>query len=129
MKYLKRLFFLIIAVSCIYKGKGEICNPQTGPNGARDCIKVPWYKGYQWATCRTDEYIRSKSNGKHFCIYSAHKYCYYQCMVEEYRWNSGVVFGKCRCSPSGNGASKRAASTYNVVFLALLTICLMFTAL
>ena len=130
MKYFNKLLSLLIVVSCIYNSKAEICNAHNGPNGARHCIKSPSYEGYQWATCRTDTYLRSKTNGNHYCQYHfIHSYCYYQCMLEEYGTTNGEVIGKCRCSPSENSASKRATSMYNVGFLTLFAISFMFTTI
>lgn len=59
------------------------CDPYSGPSGGVECVLLdPYYSEYQWATCLTDEYIRTKSGGNHVCRSSYVTYCYYQCMVE-----------------------------------------------
>ncbi|CAB3982266.1 zinc finger CCHC domain-containing 3-like [Paramuricea clavata] len=78
------------------------CDPHTGPNGVRHCIKLPQYNDFQWSTCRTDLYIRAKTGGKHHCARRDITYCYYQCMLNVYGENGGDVYGSCRCSPDLN---------------------------
>ena len=78
-------------------GKTGPCNGNSGPRGTRQCIKNSEYNDYQWATCRTDTYIRAKTNGTRYC---SRTYCSFRCMVEKYGITSGVVNDTCRCSPS-----------------------------
>ena len=101
------------------------CSPYTGPSGARQCIKLPGFTDYQWVTCRTDSYLRSKG---HFCRNHFHTYCLYQCMLEKYSRESGVVYSSCRCTPSSpnnkvggeNSASENEKHTFVfVVFVAI----------
>ena len=100
----RTLCLLIMATWLIYNTEALECNPYTGPSGARHCIKLSQFYGYQWATCRTDSYLKAKSNGKHYCESDFKTiYCYYQCMLDVYGVNSGNVYGSCRCSPVSPG--------------------------
>ena len=67
--------------------------------GEVECILVtPYYNQYQWATCLTDVYIRTKSNQQYKCRLGG-PVCWYQCMVELYDADQGTVKDGCRCSP------------------------------
>ena len=108
------LFVLIIvASSMIGNIQAEVCNPYTGPSGAKTCLKLLNYNGYQWATCRTDTYIRARTGGRHKCQNRAATYCYYQCMLEKHHSESGDVLGDCRCS----SAESHKAKLYNLPFV------------
>ena len=76
------------------------CDSFAGPSGARQCVKLQGYNQKQWVTCRTDSYIREKSNNKHKCKDVFAKYCTYHCMLEEFGKSEGDVSGICRCSAS-----------------------------
>ena len=102
------------------------CNAYRGPSGARRCIKISGFTDYQWATCRTDSYLRSTSGGRHHCRNQLHTYCWYQCMLDKYGQESGVVYSSCRCtpvstsSPGKNSASKK--EKFTLVFVVLVAI-------
>ena len=91
------LCLLIIALCYINNTEAATCSPYTGPNGARQCIKISGYTDYQWATCRRDSYLKSTTGGRHYCRNQNHNYCLYQCMLEKYSRNSGVVLRSCLC--------------------------------
>ena len=100
-------YLLVITALYIYNTEAAECYAYTGPNGARKCEKVSGYNGYQWMTCRTDSYLKSKSNGRHQCsIFSIGQYCLYQCMLEVYGNTRGDVKGICRCHPGKNTCIK-----------------------
>lgn len=41
-----------------------VCDSNYGPSGSLDCfLGVPYYDGYQWGTCLSNQYIRTKSKG------------------------------------------------------------------
>ncbi len=117
-KQLNALCLLIVATCYIYNTKAAQCDPFTGPSGARQCVKISGYNDYQWATCRTDSYIRAKTLGIHLCQNIVDTYCLYQCMVAMYGANGGDVYGSCRCSP--NSASQK--EKYTLVFFVLVAI-------
>ena len=97
---LSALFRLVIAIYYIANsGVLATCDPTSGPAGTTHCIKIDRYYGYQWATCRTDTYIQTKSNNKHQCIDRTRIYCYYQCMLDVYIKNFGNILPHCKCSP------------------------------
>ena len=98
---LNALYLAVIAACYIYHTEAVTsCNPWYGPAGFTHCVKLSgYYGGYQWATCRTDTYIRTKSKGNHRCRDRSITYCYYQCMVDVYNTNSGFVRSHCQCSP------------------------------
>ena len=75
------------------------CNKWSGPAGNTHCIKIARYSDYQWGTCRTDVYLKTKSNGDHHCIDRSATYCYYQCMLDVYDKNNGDILPYCKCSP------------------------------
>ena len=95
------------------KPKADECDAENGPDGARQCVKLQGYDDYQWATCRTDSYIKQTTNGKHYCRNPLHTYCLYQCMLDKYEESSGDVYGRCQCS----GSQK---ATYTFAFVVLL---------
>ena len=108
-------------------GKTDQCDAYRGSNGARQCIKIPGYTDYQWATCRRDSYIRSITGGRHACTNPLHTYCLYQCMVEKYDQSSGDVLSSCRCTPGENSASQK--EKFTLVFFVLVAIsCLQLLA-
>ena len=104
---------MTVACSMIGNSEAQICNPYTGPNGATLCIQLPNYNGRQWATCRSDSYIRSVTGGLHRCEHSSARYCYYQCMLQKYHSTSGDVLGDCQCS----SAESHKAKLYNLPFV------------
>ena len=89
------LLFLAQRVWCVSQ-----CDPYTGPSGTTECIKIAaYYYQYQWATCLTNSYIKQKSGHRHECVNPSATYCWYQCMVEVYSLNSGLVRSSCSCTP------------------------------
>ena len=94
------LFVLVIAAyyTCS-TGVLANCNSWFGPAGYINCVKLDGYYGYQWATCRTDTYIQTKSNNRHQCSNRFTTYCYYQCMIDVHDQEDGFVFSDCKCSP------------------------------
>ena len=107
------LFVLIIVACCMIGNiEAEVCNPYTGPEGAKMCMKLPNYNGYQWATCRRDSNTRSKTRSFHKCVNIHSKYSYHLCMQEKYYSTSGDVLGDCQCS----SAESHKAKFYNLLF-------------
>ncbi|XP_028396527.1 uncharacterized protein LOC114520461 [Dendronephthya gigantea] len=94
------VFLLLSPVCFINLIQAEECNRSNGPAGTAHCIKISRYNDYQWAICRTDRYIRTKSFKRHKCADRRRIYCYYQCMVDVYDRNNGTVFSHCKCSSS-----------------------------
>ena len=89
-------------VAAYYVGNSGVlatCDSSFGPAGDVRCDKYSDYYDYQWAICRTNTYIQTKSKNKHICVNSTRIYCYYHCMLDEYHQNDGFVFSDCRCSP------------------------------
>ena len=109
------LYLLIIATCYISYTEAAECDAFFGPNGARQCVKFQGYNGYQWATCRSDVYIKLKTIRKHQCSNPFHTYCLYQCMLDKYEESSGDVYGSCQCS----GSQK---VTYTFAYVALLAV-------
>jgi hypothetical protein len=107
------LYLLIIAICYIRYTEAAECNAYSGPSGARQCVKLQGYNGYQWATCRTDLYIKLKSSGRSGCKNQFATYCLYQCMLSKYGKSSGDVSGSCQCS----GSQK---ATYMFAYVVLL---------
>ena len=97
------------------------CYAHHGPSGARQCIKLSGYYGYQWATCRTDSYLKLKSGRTHGCRNGLHSYCWYQCMLEKYSQSSGFVYGSCQCTPGQNSAAQKEKYTFVFVVLVAFT--------
>ena len=112
---------LIIALCYITITEAVKCSPYTGPSGVRECVKFSTYTDYQWTTCRTNSYIRSKTGGKHACINRFYTYCLYQCMLEKYHKESGAVYSSCRCTPGENSASQKGKYTLVSVVLVAIT--------
>lgn len=77
---------------------GFVCRRHCDPTGSIHCIYIPRYGGYQWASCRTNIYIKTKSQGSHQCQDSLATTCYYQCMLDNYKQNSGQISSTCQCS-------------------------------
>ena len=113
------LCLLIITLCYINKTEAATCSPYTGPSGDRQCIQVLGYTDYQWATCRTDSYLKATSDGRYKCRNPLHTYCWYQCMLEKFEDDSGDVYGSCRCSPGENSASQKKYTLVFVVFVAI----------
>ena len=102
MKTYHTLFTVVIATCYIYSNSAtasETCNKWSGPAGNTHCIKISRYSDYQWGTCRTDVYVKTKSNGDHYCADRSATYCYYQCMLDVYDKNDGDILPYCKCSP------------------------------
>jgi hypothetical protein len=97
-----------------------VCDADNGPDGARQCFKLSGYMDYQWITCRTNSYIKLKTNGKHSCTDQSRTYCFYQCMLDKYEESSGDVYGSCQCS----GSQKVTYSFAYVVLLAAVSFLL-----
>lgn len=89
-----RVVILVVFVFVDYTDTA--CDGNFGPALQSDCILIPNYDGYQWATCLTDSFIRRESNGRHYCL-NDNTYCYYQCMVEINSKEGGVVYDNCSC--------------------------------
>ena len=119
---LNALFLLIVAACYMWHTEAVVCNPYTGPNGARHCVKFSNYYDYQWATCRSDAYIRLTTNGRHRCAHTSYTYCYYQCMIKNYEADNGQVLSSCRCDP--NSASQKGIHV--IVVVLLLALCFLF---
>ena len=98
----------------------EACDADNGPDGARQCVKLSGYNDYQWLTCRTNSYIKLKTNGKHYCTDQSRTYCRYQCMLDKYEESSGDVYSSCQCS----GSQKVTYSFAYVVLLAAVSFLL-----
>jgi hypothetical protein len=116
------LYLLIIATCYIRYTEAAECDAFSGPSGARQCAKQLGYNyDYQWATCRTNSYIKQKTKGKYECRDQSRTYCLYPCMLDTYGKTSGDVYSSCRCSP--NTASQRAMySVPYIVFLIMSTL-------
>ena len=98
---LNALYLVVIAACYICHTEAVTkCDRGYGPAGNVHCISSSRYYGHQWATCRTDTYIRTKSNAKHQCLDRSRIYCYYQCMLDVYNKETGAVLSHCTCSPS-----------------------------
>jgi hypothetical protein len=111
------LYLLFIATCYISYTEAAQCHPFSGPSGATQCVRLKGYNDYQWATCRTDSYIKQKTNNRHYCSIKLHTYCLYQCMLDKYELDRGDVYSRCRCSP--NSASQKEIYTFaHVVLLA-----------
>ena len=118
---LNTLFLFIVAACYMWHTEGAICDPKTGPNGGKHCVKFSNYFDYQWATCHTNSYIKLITNYRHQCSHRSSGYCYNQCMLEKYEVSNGQVFSSCRCNP--NSASQQGM---HAVVLVLLAMCFMF---
>ncbi|CAG2213220.1 unnamed protein product [Mytilus edulis] len=53
---------------------------------------------FQWGTCLTDEYIRTKTSEDWECEDRSATYCYFQCMDKVHNKNNGRVSLDCSCS-------------------------------
>ena len=95
------LSIVVIAVCHSTEAANETCNRLTGPAGNTHCVQLTGYSDYQWGTCRTNVYVKTKSNGNHYCLDVSATYCYYQCMIDVYDKEDGVVLPYCKCSPDG----------------------------
>ena len=70
------LCLIVIAISYIHHTEAQSCDAFSGPDGARLCVKVDGYDDYQWVTCRTDDYLRTTSGGRHRCLFHfIHEFC------------------------------------------------------
>ncbi len=77
---------------------GQTCDRDYGPAGNTECVDLsPDYFGKQWATCLSNAYIQEKSEGRHICEDETSGYCWYQCMIEIYDEEDGLVYGSCSC--------------------------------
>ena len=65
------------------------------------------YQEYQCATCLTNAYIRLKSGDRHQCRNRAATYCWYQCQLELFGNDKGVVNEKCRCKAGESPSSSK----------------------
>ena len=116
------LVLAIVAACYMWHSEAVSCDPVSGPSGGRFCVKLTGYYDYQWATCRSDSYIKSVTGYRHRCTGTSHSYCLYQCMVKNYEKNSGSVYSSCRCDP--NSASQNAIHVITLVLFA--AICYFF---
>ena len=96
---LSALFVLVIAA--YYMSNSGIlatCDSSFGPAGGIRCLKYKRFYDRQWATCRTETYIQTKSN-RYVCSNNRSEiYCYYPCMIDVYDKHDGSVFSDCKCS-------------------------------
>ena len=77
----------------------EECDKDKGPTGLIECLKFRGFLGeYQWATCLTSDHILEKSDRNYICEDRTRHYCWYSCMAELHRQNSGSVSDKCTCT-------------------------------
>ena len=99
-----QILLTVVIATCYISSNGAAasgtCNITYGPAGNTHCIKIDRYSDYQWATCRTNIYIQTKSNSRHICTYRYATYCYYQCMIDVYGKNDGDILPHCKCSPA-----------------------------
>jgi len=93
-------FLLILVISQIQNSEQQSCSASINVGAAR-CVFITRYNSqYQWATCLTNDYLMRVSNGSHHCSNRTRPYCWYQCMLERYNQNNGVVTRDCQCTPS-----------------------------
>ena len=87
---------VIVVIAACYT-----CNTEArcSPTGSVHCIKIARYYGYQWGICRTNVYLKTKSNRRHRCEDVSATYCYYQCMLDVYDKDYGNILPYCKCSP------------------------------
>ncbi|XP_045174254.2 uncharacterized protein LOC123535605 [Mercenaria mercenaria] len=91
------LLCLSLVLILIGIARGD-CDRNVGPAGSNECVLLePYYSKYQWATCLTDQYIRTYSKGAHQCRDTSRTYCWYQCMVEVHSLGEGPVYDGCAC--------------------------------
>ena len=95
----KMLYLMLIATCYVCYVNAEECDVNVGPAGVIHCVKIARYSDNQWATCRTDQYIKTKSKLRHQCSEQRRIYCNYQCMLDDYNQNNGNILPHCRCSP------------------------------
>ena len=74
------------------------CRTNSDVGGTECVLLTPYYSQYQWATCLTEDYIIRRSNQMHVCRGRV-AICWYQCMLELYDMEQGLVNNGCRCSP------------------------------
>lgn len=74
------------------------CRSNSDVGGTECVLLTPYYSQYQWATCLTEDYIIRRSNQMHVCRGRV-AICWYQCMLEFYNMEQGLVNNGCRCSP------------------------------
>ncbi|XP_061164465.1 uncharacterized protein LOC133173496 [Saccostrea echinata] len=77
------------------------CDSKNGPPGSPECVLIsnPHYDRHQWGTCVTNNYMQTASKGKFSCVEKHATYCYYQCMLEKHKVESGTVSKDCECNP------------------------------
>ena len=89
------IFSFLVLFSC---ASGE-CHSVRGPSGITECIQIARYNNeWQWGTCLTDSYIKTKTSGKWVCESIFATYCHFQCMAEVHNKNNGPVTPDCSCS-------------------------------
>ena len=116
------LVLAIVAACYMWHTEAVRCDPSFGPSGGRFCVKLTGYYDYQWATCRSDSYIKSTTGFRHQCAHTLYSYCLYQCMLNQYEKSSGSVYSSCRCDP--NSASQNAMHVFTPALFA--AICYFF---
>ena len=69
--------------------------------GRTDCVLItrPSYDARQWATCVTEDYMMRASGGWWQCVNEGVTQCWYQCMLEIYDFEGGLVNADCSCTP------------------------------
>ena len=97
IKNILPIFIGIIIIGINLRLTFGVCNPISGPAGAKDCVFSPSYNGPQISTCWSSQYIMQITGGRHRCISGAN-YCYYQCMLAVYGMTGGMVEKDCQCN-------------------------------
>ena len=79
-----------------------------GLAGETQChLFARYYQEYQCATCLTNTYIQLKSGGRHGCRDPTAKYCWYQCQLEMFENDEGVVNEMCKCKADETPSSSK----------------------
>ena len=95
--------------STLVRANVDFCDKKVGPAGRAMCVLLaPDYQEHQCATCLTDAYIQLKSGGRHHCEDRTATYCWYQCQIELYGNDKGVVRENCRCKAGEKHSSPKA---------------------
>ncbi|XP_060559139.1 uncharacterized protein LOC132719395 [Ruditapes philippinarum] len=96
-------FLYFILFSILFGSARCICYKSTESGsykiGATECVLFSLsYTKHQWATCLTDTYIDTFSEGFHTCRNTSLT-CWYQCMLEVHHQEQGEVYDDCACTP------------------------------
>jgi hypothetical protein len=61
------LFLLVYLLGLLHDGRALLnSNPDCSTTGSVECISIPRYQSYQWATCLTNQYIQQVSKGTRY---------------------------------------------------------------